>query len=184
MPICVALCLIILMHVYEPGCVSFRFNPFAWRGVCFGRTCAECAYFGCYKGRWARTVHALNLGREYTDPFDGFSRKGHETADEVLCLCEPSCTPSPCHSRRPLLLSGCHCCWCFAMPRSPFSPVKANDVGDSRPDGNLASLAGCFDQCLAVVLSLGVGQFLSVLGNCGINCSACYSCHSREKFRR
>jgi len=44
--------------------------------------------------------------------------------------------------------------------------------------------ASCFDQCLAVVLSLGIGQFLSVLGNCGINCAACYSCHGREKFRR
>lgn len=48
----------------------------------------ECAFFGCYKGRWARTVHALNLGREFNDPFDGIGRKGKETGDEVLCLCE------------------------------------------------------------------------------------------------
>lgn len=45
-------------------------------------------------------------------------------------------------------------------------------------------LAGAFDQCLAEVLSAGTATGLSVLGNCGINCAACYSCHSREKFRR
>ena len=51
------------------------------------RTCMECAFFGCYKGRWARTVLALNLGREFTDPFQGIGRKGKEVGDEVLCLC-------------------------------------------------------------------------------------------------
>jgi hypothetical protein len=82
-----------------------RFNPFAWRGLCFGRTCMECAYFGCYKGRWARTVYALNLGREYTDPFDGFSREGHETADEVLCLCKPPHTAVILDSHNPRSLA-------------------------------------------------------------------------------
>lgn len=44
--------------------------------------------------------------------------------------------------------------------------------------------AGCFDQCLAIVLGLGIGMAISVAGNCGVNFSACYSCHSREKLRR
>ena len=53
----------------------------------------ECAFFGCYKGRWARTVRALNLGREFNDPFEGIGRKGHEVGDEVLCLCKSFLLP-------------------------------------------------------------------------------------------
>lgn len=63
----------------------------------------ECAFFGCYKGRWARTVRALNLGREFTDPFEGIGREGKETGDEVLCLCKPP-PPKP----RPRILGCLH----------------------------------------------------------------------------
>ncbi|CAL5228655.1 g11824 [Coccomyxa viridis] len=56
--------------VHVPCCPSFRFNPFAWRGICFGR--------------WARTVHALNMGREYSDPFRGL---GRSYPDEIGQLC-------------------------------------------------------------------------------------------------
>ena len=106
--------LVVSMHAMQgsahvPCCPSFRFNPLAWRGLCFGRTSMECyvrrpqqlnhthpcmaACFACHaelqgvrveaapmswpqwfavdRTRWARTVHALGLGREYSDPFVG-----------------------------------------------------------------------------------------------------------------
>ncbi|CAK0782529.1 hypothetical protein CVIRNUC_005747 [Coccomyxa viridis] len=70
--------------VHIPCCPSFRFNPFAWRGVCFGRRFAECFWFGCDRTRWARTVHALNMGREYSEPFRGL---GRSYPDEIGQLC-------------------------------------------------------------------------------------------------
>jgi hypothetical protein len=45
-------------------------------------------------------------------------------------------------------------------------------------------VAGWFQCCLGLALTLGVGQFFSICGNYGLNCAACYTCHTREKFRR
>jgi hypothetical protein len=71
-------------------------------------------------------VHALRLGREYTEPFQGW---GKTDKHEISSLC-----------------------W--------------------------------FQCCLGLALTLGVGQFFTICGNYGVNCAACYTCHSREKFRR
>ncbi|KAK9829617.1 hypothetical protein WJX72_006908 [[Myrmecia] bisecta] len=117
---------IVKSAVHVPCCPSFRFNPCAWRGICFGRTLHQCYWFGCDRTRWARFAHALRLGREYEDPFTGMGR-GHK--DETCLLC-----------------------W--------------------------------FNYALGCVLSLGIGQAISICGNYGVNFSACYSCHAREKFRR
>ena len=69
---------------------------------------------GWSRGRWARTVHALSLGREYIDPFDGLHRADHVHSDEIFLLC-------------------------------------------------------CFDCCAGIVLGLGIGQCMSICGNCGVN---------------
>eukprot|EP00884_Botryococcus_braunii_P006425 jgi/Botrbrau1/15784/Bobra.4_1s0136.1 len=54
--------------VHIPCWEAFSWNPFKWRGCCFGRTCKECYWLGIDRTRWARTVYAAGLGREYTVP--------------------------------------------------------------------------------------------------------------------
>ncbi|KAK9850266.1 hypothetical protein WJX84_009716 [Apatococcus fuscideae] len=75
--------------VHVPCCPSFRFNPLRWRGPCFGRTGGECYWFAVDRTRWARVVHAVGLGREYTYPF---AEVGKGTARSEMCaLCWFTC---------------------------------------------------------------------------------------------
>ena len=59
----------------EPGCCA---------GICFGREIMQCYWFGVDRTRWARTTHALRMGREYTEPFEGF---GTSDRHEIASLC-------------------------------------------------------------------------------------------------
>ncbi|KAK9821448.1 hypothetical protein WJX81_000342 [Elliptochloris bilobata] len=70
--------------VHVPCCPSFRFLPWRWRGVCFGRTFEECCWFGCDRLRWARTTHAMRVGREYIEPFH---RIGSDYRSDICALC-------------------------------------------------------------------------------------------------
>ncbi len=53
-------------------------------GLFCGRSILECYWFGVDRTRWARTTHALRMGREYIEPFEGF-----RTSDkaEIASLC-------------------------------------------------------------------------------------------------
>ncbi|BDA45421.1 hypothetical protein COCOBI_07-2080 [Coccomyxa sp. Obi] len=48
-------------------------------------TLAECYWFGVDRTRWSRTVHALAMGREYSDPFQGLG-KGYPSEIANLCM--------------------------------------------------------------------------------------------------
>ncbi|BDA45424.1 hypothetical protein COCOBI_07-2110 [Coccomyxa sp. Obi] len=74
--------------VHIPCCPSFRWNPLNWRGICFGRSFMECYWFSVDRTRWSRTTHALRLGREYTEPFQGF---GKGDKHEISSLCWFQC---------------------------------------------------------------------------------------------
>lgn len=58
----------------------------------------ECYWFSVDRTRWSRTTHALRLGREYTEPFQGF---GKGDKHEISSLCERpvrsmhACTKAP-----------------------------------------------------------------------------------------
>lgn len=112
--------------VHIPCCPSFKWNPLKWRGIFFGRSVKQCYWFGVDRTRWARTTHALRMGREYIEPFEGF---GTNDKHEISSLCWFMC-------------------------------------------------------CLGLACTLGIGQFLTICGNYGVNFAACYTCHTREKFRR
>ena len=64
---------------------SCRVNPLRWRGVVFGRTLRECYWFGLRQTRWARAVHAANLGREYVLPVASVGRHGYQSEIKALC---------------------------------------------------------------------------------------------------
>ena len=53
-------------------------------GICFGRSIKQCYWFGIDRTRWARTTHALRMGREYIEPFEGF---GTNDKYEISSLC-------------------------------------------------------------------------------------------------
>lgn len=52
----------------------------------------ECYWFSIDRTRWSRMTHALRMGREYTEPFQGF---GKGDKHEISSLCE--------HQDEPLL---------------------------------------------------------------------------------
>ncbi len=112
--------------VHIPCCPSFRWNPLNWRGVCFGRqvpelcmpvhivfhggiwcgltrrfcqcrSFMECYWFSVDRTRWSRTTHALRLGREYTEPFQGF---GKGDKHEISSLCERPFCMHPCMNHK------------------------------------------------------------------------------------
>lgn len=64
---------------------SFKINPCRWRGIVFGRTLEECYWDGLRQTRWARTVYAANLGREYILPVRGVGRHGYKSEIKALC---------------------------------------------------------------------------------------------------
>lgn len=64
---------------------SFKINPCKWRGIVFGRTLEECYWDGLRQTRWARTVYAANLGREYILPVRGVGRHGYKSEIKALC---------------------------------------------------------------------------------------------------
>ena len=64
---------------------SFKINPLRWRGIVFGRTMEECYWDGLRQTRWARTVYAANLGREYVLPVRGVGRHGYKSEIKALC---------------------------------------------------------------------------------------------------
>ena len=65
----------------------------------------QCYWFGVDRTRWARTTHALRLGREYTEPFEGF---GTSDKHEISSLCWFMC----CLGESP---QGMLTCWNSAM---------------------------------------------------------------------
>jgi Cys-rich protein (TIGR01571 family) len=64
---------------------SFKINPCKWRGIVFGRTLEECYWDGLRQTRWARTVYAANLGREYILPVRGVGSHGFKSEIKALC---------------------------------------------------------------------------------------------------
>jgi len=64
---------------------SYKINPLKWRGIVFGRTMEECYWDGLRQTRWARTVYAANLGREYIFPVRGVGRHGYKSEIKALC---------------------------------------------------------------------------------------------------
>ena len=49
------------------------------------RTFMECYWFSVDRTRWSRMTHALRMGREYTEPFQGF---GKGDKHEISSLCK------------------------------------------------------------------------------------------------
>ena len=62
--------------VHVPCWDSCRINPFAWRGIWFGRTWNECLWAGFRQMRWSRAAYAGALGREYVMPVYKVGRHG------------------------------------------------------------------------------------------------------------
>ncbi|KDD75311.1 hypothetical protein H632_c751p0 [Helicosporidium sp. ATCC 50920] len=71
--------------VHVPCWDSFKWNPYLWRGMIFGRTCNECYWSGIRQMRWARGVYAANLGREYIFPYRNIGRHGYKSDLKALC---------------------------------------------------------------------------------------------------
>ena len=66
------------------GTMALQEHPLRFAGVFFGRSIMQCYWFGVDRTRWARTTHALRMGREYTEPFEGF---GTNDKHEISSLC-------------------------------------------------------------------------------------------------
>ncbi len=66
------------------GTMPLQEHPLHFAGIFFGRSIMQCYWFGVDRTRWARTTHALRMGREYTEPFEGF---GTSDKHEISSLC-------------------------------------------------------------------------------------------------
>jgi len=79
--------------VHVPCWDSFKLNPFAWRGVWFGRTWNECLWTGFRQMRWARAAYAGALGTEYLMPVKNVGRHGYNSDIRALfgLYCAMSC---------------------------------------------------------------------------------------------
>lgn len=66
------------------GVLAAGMNWLPRAGICFGRSIRQCYWFGVDRTRWARTTHALRMGREYTEPFEGL---GTTDKAEISGLC-------------------------------------------------------------------------------------------------
>ncbi|GAB4814581.1 hypothetical protein N2152v2_001627 [Parachlorella kessleri] len=74
-------------NVHIPCWDSFKWNPFLWRGICFGRSPEQCYWTGLRQTRWARAVYAANLGREYVMPVIDISQRGGGFKSDIKALC-------------------------------------------------------------------------------------------------
>jgi hypothetical protein len=81
---------------------------------CFRRLCRLLAQL-----RWARTTHALRIGREYTLPYDEIGRDYHS---EICALCA---FPAWQLAIMPCFLQACHCSTCACRHRELAKPVAA-----------------------------------------------------------
>lgn len=82
--------------VHVPCWDSFRLNPFAWRGVWFGRTWNECLFTGFRQMRWSRAAYSGALGKEYVMPVWSVGRHGYLSDIRALfgLYCAMSCVLS------------------------------------------------------------------------------------------
>ena len=79
--------------VHVPCWDSFKLNPFAWRGVIFGRTWNECLYTGFRQMRWGRAAYSGALGSEYVLPVHEIGSHGYLSDIKTLfgLYCAMSC---------------------------------------------------------------------------------------------
>lgn len=70
----------------------------------------QCYWFGVDRTRWARTTHALRMGREYTEPFEGF---GTSDKHEIASLCWFMCCLGESTAGRVYMAQ----CWHLAAPQ-------------------------------------------------------------------
>lgn len=73
--------------VHIPCWDSFKWFPWLWRGICFGRTPMQCYWTGLRQMRWSRGAYSAALGREYVMPVKDISRHEKGFASDIKALC-------------------------------------------------------------------------------------------------